>query len=155
MPNSWAIKTRWHDEQNGIEGQSGVFSFEFILIKIFQELGGTFGKHMVRVKIKDLEDQFIIHKFSEEMAGQIGWLTSYIWYSDDKPNTPFITVTFDDLQRINVHGDTTYKSLPIALGNLYPIGYGDEPIDFAKHAAKREMERKEFLDRLGFKDEMF
>jgi hypothetical protein len=122
------------------------------LSKIFQELGGTFGKHMVKVKIKDLEDQHIKHKFSEEMAGEVGWLSPYIHYSDD--NKPYVSVTFDNLEHLNVHGDTSYKSLPIMLANLYPIGYGDEPIDFTKHAAKRDMERKEFLDNFGF-DEMF
>ena len=64
------------------------------LSRIFSELGGTFGKHMVKVKIKDLGDQHIKHKFSEEMAGQIGWLSHYIHYSDD--NKPYVSVTFDD-----------------------------------------------------------
>jgi hypothetical protein len=39
------------------------------------------------------------------------------------------------------------------LGNMYPIGFGDQPIDFAKHAAKREMERAEFLNRFGLTDD--
>lgn len=120
------------------------------LIKIFKELGGTFGKHMVKVKIKELGDQHIDHKFSKEMAGQVGWLTNYIHYDNDR--NPYVSVTFDDLIRHN-DSDTTYKSLPIMLANMYPIGFGDEPIDFAKHAAKRNMDSNDFLDKFGFDDE--
>jgi hypothetical protein len=122
------------------------------LSDIFRELGGTFGKHMVKVKIKDLGEQRVDHKFSKEMAGQIGWLTNYIHY-DDGDRNPYVTVTFDDLQVHNQHGDSSYKSLPIMLANMYPIGYGDEPIDFAKHAAKRDMEIKDFLRSFGLDDE--
>lgn len=124
---------------------------ELNLINIFKELGGTFGKHMVRVKIKDLANQPIEHKFSKEMAGQVGWLSNYIHYTNDK-NKPYISVTFDDLEVHNQHGDSSYKSLPIMLDNLYPIGFGDEPIDFTKHAAKRDMERQEFRRRFGLGD---
>jgi len=121
------------------------------LSKIFKELGGTFGKHMVKVKIMDVDDQHVDHKFSKEMAGQIGWLTNYIHY-DDGDRNPYVTVTFDDLQVHNQHGDSSYKSLPIMLANMYPIGFGNEPIDFAKHAAKRDMERKDFLRQFGLDD---
>lgn len=123
------------------------------LILMFRELGGTFGKHMVKVKIKDLGEQRIDHKFSKEMAGQVGWLSPYIHY-DSEDNQPYVSVTFDDLQIHNQHGDSSYRSLPIMLDNLYPIGYGDEPIDFAKHAAKRDMERKDFLRSFGLDDEI-
>jgi len=122
------------------------------LSKIFKELGGTFGKHMVKVKVKDLSDQHFDGKFDKEMAGQIGWLSPYIHY-DDGDNKPYITVTFDELINHNKHGDSSYKNLNIYLGNLYPIGYGDEPINFAKHAAKRDMEQKEFLRNFGLDDE--
>lgn len=122
------------------------------LSKIFRELGGTFGKHMVKVKILDLNHQLIDHKFSKEMAGQVGWLNGYINYAEDGYTT-YASVTFDDLEVHNVHGDSSYKSLPIMLGNMYPIGFGDEPIDFAKHAAKRDMERKDFLRSFGLDDE--
>lgn len=120
------------------------------LSKIFKELGGTFGKHMIKVKIKDT--QLIDHKFSKEMAGQVGWLNGYINYAEDGYTT-YAQVTFDDLQTHNIHGNSSYKSLPIMLGNMYPIGFGDEPIDFTKHAAKRDMERQEFLRNFGLDDE--
>ncbi len=118
---------------------------EISLIDIYK-LKGTFGKRLVKVRVKPINQQPIDHKFSKEMAGEVGWLTPYIHYSDE--NQPYVTVYFDELEHHN-EVDATYKSLPIMLANIYPIDYGDEPKHFTKHDIQREIQRREFLEKFG------
>ena len=127
---------------------------ELSLILIYK-VNHSFGKRMVKVRVKPINQQPIDHKFSKEMAGEVGWLSPYIHYSDDME--PYNTITFDKMEYHNEHGDKSYQSLPIMLDNVYPIDYGDEPKQFTKHDIEREIERRQFLDKfgLGSDDESF
>ena len=114
--------------------------------EIYKANGGTFGKKMIKVRIKPIQEQPIDHKFSKQMAGQIGWLSPYIHYSEE--NEGYNSVTFDELEYHN-EVDSSYKSLPIMLANMYPIDYGDEPKHFTKHDIEREISRREYLKNMG------
>lgn len=109
--------------------------------QIYRELGGTFGKRKVKVRIKDIDKQPINHEFSKEMAGKVGYLSPYINYSDE--NDPYITVFFDEILDIGSAGDTYINSRPIMLDNMYPIDYNDDPEHLAKHDAERERVSRE------------
>lgn len=105
------------------------------LRQIYRDLGGTFGKRRVRVRIKDINSQPIDHEFSKEMAGKVGYLGSFIDYSDEKE--PYITVFFDEILDIGDAGDTYINSRPIMLDNLYPIDFSEDPEHLARHDAEQ------------------
>lgn len=106
------------------------------LLKIYQENGGQFPNLKIKVKIKPLNEQPVNHEFSKEETGKEGYLFAALHY--DEVRQPYVTVQFDDLEHLNKQGDTAYKTRPIMLNNLYPIGYGDVPSDFVKHQAMRD-----------------
>lgn len=106
------------------------------LRRIYRDLGGTFGKRKVKVRIKKVSDQPIDHEFSKEMADRVGYLGSYIDYSDE--SEPYITVFFDEILDIGDAGDTYINSRPIMLDNLYPIDFNEDPEHLAKHDAEQE-----------------
>ncbi len=117
------------------------------LKKIFRENGGTYGRLMIKIKVKDIGEQPIKHKFSQEFAGKEGWLYPYIHY-DNK--LPYVTVRFDEfVPDHTMKGGGTYEERPIFLDNIYPIGYNDIKSAFVKYDDKVKFDRQEFLDRLG------
>jgi hypothetical protein len=116
--------------------------------RIFRENGGTFGRLMIKVKIKPKNEQPIKHKFSQDFAEKTGWLYPYINYSDE--NEAYVTVRFDEFNSdINMKGGGTYEEMPIMLDNMYPIGFDDIKSDFVNYDNKVDFDRKEFLDRMG------
>jgi hypothetical protein len=118
------------------------------LSKIFKELGGTFGRLMVKVKVKDIKDQPIDHQFSKEFANKEGWLASYIDYSDK--NEPYITVRFDNYKPdTNMKGGGTYEERPIMMDNMFPIGYDETKPEFIEYQKRVEADRKNFLNTFG------
>jgi len=124
------------------------------LINIYKENGGTFGRLMIKVRVKPIKEQPIKHKFSQEFSEQEGWLYPYFNYSDK--NERYVTVRFDEFNSdFNMKGGGTYEERPIMLDNLYPIGYDDIKSDFADYDKKVDWDRKEFLNNLGFSDEDF
>jgi len=110
------------------------------------KVNNSFGKRLVKVRVKPIEQQPIKHRFSQQMAGEVGWLTDYIHYSEE--GKPYNTVYFDEIEYHN-EVDSSFKSMPIMLGNVYPIDYGDEPKHFAKHDIEREISRREYLKNMG------
>lgn len=115
--------------------------------RIYTENGGTFGRFMIKVKIKPKNKQPIEHKFSQQFAGKTGWLYPGINYSDD--NKPYVIVRFDQFnQDYDMKGGGTYEERPIMLDNMYPIGYDDIKSDFVDYDKKVDYDRKEFLDRM-------
>lgn len=121
------------------------------LKQIYKDGGGTFGMRMVKVRVKDVKDQVIDHKFSKEMAGQEGWLTPYIHYSDE--NEAYNVVYFDEIERHSKEGDVSLKNMPIMLDNVYPIGYGDEPSQFTEFDAKEKQKWLDFKKNHGLDEE--
>lgn len=118
------------------------------LDKIYKENGGTFGRLMIKVRIKPANEQPIEHKFSQQFAGKTGWLYPNIGYSDN--NEPYVTVRFDEFNRdYDIEGGGSYEERPIMLANLYPIGYNDIKSDFAAYDKKVAFDKKEFLDRIN------
>ncbi len=116
------------------------------LINIFRENGGTFGKMEIKVRVKDLKDQSIDHKFSKDTAGQEGYLNGYIHYdSDDNPPLPYVSVRFDEFTEDDtLYGGGSYKDLPIMLDNIYPIDYDEIKSEFVKYDQRRNQERADF-----------
>lgn len=122
------------------------------LSDIYKQNGGTFGRFMVEVKVKPIDDQPIKHKFSQEFANKTGWLYPYINY--DEMNQGYVTVRFGDFNAdSNMKGGGTYTEGPIMLDNLYPIGYDDIKSDFVKYDKKVDMDRMDFLDMFDFDGE--
>jgi hypothetical protein len=122
------------------------------LSKIFKELGGTFGKLMIKVKVKDIKDQPVDHKFSKEFANKEGWLYPYIDYSGE--GEPYITVRFDKfINDTNMKGGGTYEQRPIMMDNMFPIGYDKIKPEFVKYQNRVENDRHNFLNRFGMDDE--
>lgn len=109
-------------------------------------VNNTFGKRLVKIRVKPIDQQPINHRFSKQMAGEVGWLTNYIHYSDE--GKPYNTVYFDEIEFHN-EVDSSYKSMPIMLDNVYPIDYGDEPKHFTKHDIEREISRREYMKNMG------
>lgn len=121
---------------------------------IFKENGGTFGKFEIKVRVKDLKDQPVKHKFSEQMAGAEGYLFPYINYTENGEG--YVTVRFDEFEHDSTnYGGGNYKELPIMLKNIYPIDYDEIKSDFVKHQNQVDSERKRFRDDFGLEDEMF
>ena len=118
------------------------------LNRLFGENGGTFGMLEIKVKIKDINDQSIEHKFSKEFAGKEGWLFPYIHYTDDYdeyPNNPYVIVRFKDfISGPELKGGGYYEQIPIFLGNLYPIDYSEIDSEFVEYKNKIDFEQKEF-----------
>lgn len=113
------------------------------LIKIFKENGGTFGLLEIKVKVKNVNEQPINHKFSKEFAGEEGYLFPYINYSDD--NEPYVTVRFDKfVSNLDNFGGGNYEERPIMLDNIYPIDYDEIKSDFVKYQNKIDFKRNEF-----------
>jgi hypothetical protein len=117
------------------------------LQKIFKENGGTFGRLMIKIKVKPKNEQPIKHKFSQEFAEKTGWLYPYVNYSDK--NEEYVTVRFDEFNSdYNMKGGGTYEERPIMLDNMYPIGYDDIKSEFVNYDNKVGFDREEFLDRM-------
>lgn len=111
---------------------------------IYKENGGTFGRLMIKVRVKPVSEQPIDHRFSKEQAGKEGWLYPGIHYSD---NDPYVTVRFDEFTPdVNLKGGGRYDEFPIMLANIYPIDYDEVKSDFTNYDQKIEFDRKEFLD---------
>ena len=124
------------------------------LSNIFRENGGTFGRLMLKVKVKPINEQPIKHKFSQEFTDKEGWLYPYIHYSDEKK--PYVSVRFDEfIPDNNMKGGGTYTERPIMLDNLFPIGYNEIKSDFVNYDKKIDKDRKEFLNNLGFSTDDF
>jgi 8-oxo-dGTP diphosphatase len=118
------------------------------LSNIFRENGGTFGQFEIKVRVKDLKDQKIKHKFSQDMAGAEGYLYPHINYSSE--NEAYVKVRFDDFQNNpDNFGGGNYTELPIMLDNMYPIDYDETKGDFVKYQNRVDYERKEFGDYFG------
>lgn len=122
------------------------------LIKIFKSNGGTFGKLQTKVKIKDVANQPINHKFSQEFAGKEGWLFPYINH-DEETGQGYVSVRFKDFNSdLGNFGGGNYEERPIMLANMYPIGFNDIDGEFEKYQLKTDQERDEFRQRF---DDMF
>jgi len=116
------------------------------LLNIFRENGGTFGRFNIKVKVKDIDNQPINHKFSKENAGKEGYLYPYIHYDDDDLE-PYVTVRFDEFIPNNkMKGGGTYVEYPIMLKNIYPIDYDYIKDEFTKHDINVKRDRDSFLD---------
>ena len=117
------------------------------LTEIYKELGGTFGRHQIKVKIKESNQQPIKHKLSQEAAGKDGYLANYI--SNDDNNQAYVGVSFEEfLPHDDAFGGGVYRQWPIYLENMYPVGYDDENPVLQKHEARIAQERKEFQERM-------
>jgi hypothetical protein len=115
------------------------------LRRIFSENGGTFGRLMIKIKVKDINNQPIKHRFSEEFAGKEGWLYPYINYNED--NKPYVKVRFNEfIPDQDMKGGGTYEERPIMLHNMYPIGYNEINSEFTDYDKKIDFDRSEFLD---------
>lgn len=113
------------------------------LIDIYKQNGGTFGHLMIKVKIKPKNEQSIQHKMSQENAGKVAWLFSYIHYTDKKE--PYVTVQFDEFNPdYKAYGGGQYERANIMLDNLFPIGYDEIKSDFVDYQRKADFERDEF-----------
>jgi hypothetical protein len=113
------------------------------LEKIFRENGGTFGLLEIKVRVKDINQQPIEHRFSQEFAGKEGYLSPYINYSDN--NEPYVTVRFDEfVSNLDNFGGGNYEGRPIMLANMYPIDYDEIKSDFVDYQNKIDFERDEF-----------
>lgn len=120
------------------------------LIKLYNENGGEIDSLTIKVRIKDLSEQPIKHKFSVECAGEEGWISHRYIFSDDAKR-PYVTVRFPEFKPDPMSlGGGRFKELPIMLHNLYPIGYGEVSQEFINHYKKVEQERKKF--RKGWDD---
>lgn len=126
------------------------------LTKIFRENGGTFGRLMIKIRVKNANEQPVQHKFSQEFAGKEGWLYPYINVSND--NERYVTVRFDEFNDdTDMKGGGTYEERNIMVDNMYPIGYDDIKSEFAAHDNRVAFDRAEFLsdmdDLLGGDDD--
>lgn len=122
------------------------------LLKIYKENGGTFGRLMIKVKVKPIGEQHVEHRFSKQNAEKEGYLFPYIHYSEN--NFPYVTVRFDVFNEDDkMKGGGTYEEYPIMLANMYPIGYNEIKSDFVKYDQRVDKDRKDFLDSLGFSDD--
>jgi hypothetical protein len=122
------------------------------LSNIFRELGGTFGRLMIKVKIKDIKDQPIDHQFSKEFANKEGWLSSYINYSSE--GEAYVTVRFDEFKPdTDMKGGGTYEDRPIMMDNIYPIEYNDTKPEFIEYQKRVEADRQKFMDDFSMLDD--
>lgn len=114
------------------------------LQKVYKEKGGTFGNLQIKVRVKDINNQPIDHKFSKEFAGKDGYLFSPIHY-DDK-SQPYVIVRFKEFtSNPEYKGGGSYEERPIMLANIFPIDYNDIDDEFAKYQNKIDFDRKEFM----------
>ena len=119
------------------------------LNKIYKENSGTFGRLQLKIRVKDVNEQPINHRFSKEFAGKEGFLYPYIHYSDN--NEPYVTVRFKEFTSDpQLYGGGAYEERPIMLDNIYPIDYNDIDKEFVDYERKSDYERKEF--KKGFED---
>lgn len=123
------------------------------LDKIYKELGGTFGYLMLKVRIKDYNEQPIKnHKFSEQYAGEEGYMYPYVNYTDD--GKEYVTIQFDKFTaNPDYKGGGSYEEARIFLANLYPIGYDDTKQEFINYNNHVELDRKEERDFFDSDDE--
>lgn len=123
------------------------------LDKIYKELGGTFGYLMLKVRIKDYNEQPIKnHKFSEQYAGEEGYMYPYINYTDD--GKEYVTIKFDKfIANPDYKGGGSYEEARIFLANLYPISYDDTNEEFIRYGNRVELDRKEERDNWDADDE--
>lgn len=113
------------------------------LINIFKNLGGTFHKHLIRVRILPADEQTIQHKFSLESAGKVGWLNGAVHYDDNQ--SPYSTVRFDEFEANDqMKGGGTYNELPIMIGNMYPIAIDEDNPVFSRYEQRVDQERQDF-----------
>ena len=118
------------------------------LNKIFKENGGTFGQLEVKIKVKDINQQPINHKFSKEFAGKEGYLYPYINYTEN--GEPYIKVRFDEfISNPDYKGGGSYEERPIFLANIYPIDYDEIKSDFVKYQNNVDQDRSDFLSQFG------
>jgi hypothetical protein len=118
-----------------------------MLSRIYEEKGNTFGMLEIKVKIKDLKEQAVKSKFSEEFAGEEGYLLPSIQYFDD---IPYVSVKFKRFEPSDkALGGGNYESRVIPLANVYPLSYEKIDDEFVKYQQRVERERKEFKDRFG------
>lgn len=112
---------------------------------IYKELGGTFGRFMVKVRVKDYNDQLVKnHKFSMQYAGEEGFLYPYIDYSNEGQ---YVSVRFNNfIANPEYKGGGSYEEAPIFINNLYPIDYDDTKEEFINYRTRVELDRKEERD---------
>jgi len=121
------------------------------IYNIYRQMGGTFGYYVIQVRVKPVNEQPIDHLFSKECAGGVGWINNYIHYSTD--NEAYVSVRFDEFSEdSSMKGGGLYKSRPIMLDNLYPIGIDDIKPEFLAYDKRIEAERKKFLIDLDMDD---
>lgn len=118
------------------------------LSKIIKENGGTFGRFNIKVRIKPMNEQLINHTFSQEFAGQIGYLYPYTDYSNDD-HSSYATVRFNNfVKNDDYKGGGTYIERPIFLLNMYPIDYNDINSEFKDYDKRVEKDKQYFVDRM-------
>jgi hypothetical protein len=116
--------------------------------EIFKENGGTFGKLEIKIRVKDINQQPINHKFSKEFAGKEGYLYPYINYTEN--GEPYIKVRFDEfISNPDYKGGGSYEERPIFLANIYPIDYDEIKSDFVKYQNNVDQDRSDFLSQFG------
>lgn len=107
------------------------------LSKIYKENNGTFGRFMIKVRVKPINEQPVNRQTDKMLAGQEGWLSQYIHYTDrhsEIPNEPYVSIRFDEFESdINMRGGGSYKEMNVMLKNIYPIEFDNIKSDFKKY----------------------
>lgn len=107
------------------------------LSKIYKENNGTFGRFMIKVRVKPINEQPVNRQTDKMLAGQEGWLSQYIHYTDrysEFPNEPYVSIRFDEFEPdINMRGGGLYKEMNVMLKNIYPIEFDNIKSDFKKY----------------------
>lgn len=118
------------------------------LKQIYKENGKSFGRFMIRIKVKSLNEQPITHRFSQQQAGKYGWLYPYIDYNEN--NKPYVNVRFEEFNDdTEVQGGGNYTELPIMLDNMFPVEYSDIKSEFTEYDKLIKKDKENFLNQLG------
>ena len=121
------------------------------LLKIYKDLGGTFGNKQLKVRVKSLKDQFLPIANDKEYADKEGYLSPYINYNNDNPHgRQWVSMQLDDfIPKLGNVGGGSFDSANVSLDNIFPIDYNDKSPEFVRYEQKCEQERKEFMDRFN------
>lgn len=95
------------------------------LLEIYNENGGTFGKFLIRVKIKPLNELTGGNKMRvRKYAGKTGWLYPHYNFNDDLKK--FVGVRLEDFKISNDMTSDGYETVQVYFEDIFPIGYNGE-----------------------------
>ena len=110
-------------------------------IEWYKQNGGTFGFLETKVRVKDANAQGQPRKMDAEIAGEIGWLFPYIFYSQDTPPIPYVKMKTEKIDKSDFWRDTdmgyNYKEEHVYLDNIEIIAVEDINPKFVEYEKEK------------------